>query len=190
VTSSSTAGSVVQAPPEASRRLWQRNHSVTERNHSVTEEPSGSFFWSGRDSVVSNSSNETLRYQDESVVIQPPSEFYTGGSEYASLSYVNNKNVKDLKKFALQTYPSQASLASGMLWFQPVCTKLDCSVENLTCVSKSSGFCISRHIFSVCCESCLNSVRNGTCFDTCFKKIFKPLMLIYLFLLSTKCICL
>jgi hypothetical protein len=34
-----------------------------------------------------------------------------------------------------------------------VSTKVDCSVENLTCVSKSLGFCISRRIFSVCCES-------------------------------------
>ena len=55
------------------------------------------------ESVISNSSNETLRYQETSFdsstptneVIQPPSEF------------------KDLRKFPLQTYPSQQSLSSN-----------------------------------------------------------------------------
>ena len=57
------------------------------------------------ESVISNSSNETLRYQETSFdsstptnvteVIQPPSEF------------------KDLKRFPLQTYPSEQSLSSN-----------------------------------------------------------------------------
>jgi hypothetical protein len=53
-------------------------------------------------------------------------------------------------------------------WYRTV-SKVDCSVENLTCVGKTSGFWISRRFFSVCCESCLNSVdataattQNGT----------------------------
>jgi hypothetical protein len=77
---------------------------------------------------------------------------------------------------------------SMQLIFKVVCS----AVENLTCVGKSSGFWISRRIFSVCCESCLNSVgaaaattRNGTCFDTCFKKDLQAAHA-YIFLLFTK----
>jgi hypothetical protein len=70
--------------------------------------------------------------------------------------------------------------------------KVDCSVENLTCVVKSSGFWISHRIFSVCCESCLISVgatpattRNETCLDICFKKDLQSANA-YIFLLFTK----
>ena len=72
------------------------------------------------ESVISNSSNETLRYQETSFdsstptnvnaeLIQPPSEF------------------KDLKRFPLQTYPSEQSLSSN-----GTIVRKEKSVPNLT----------------------------------------------------------
>ena len=75
-------------------KVWQKGQSFL-----------GSESESSRcESVISNSSNETLRYQETSfdsstptneLIVQPPSEF------------------KDLKRFPLQTYPSQQSLSSN-----------------------------------------------------------------------------
>ena len=77
-------------------KVWQRQSSHQSFLNSETES-------SRCESVISNSSNETLRYQETSFdsstptneLIQPPSEF------------------KDLKRFPLQTYPSQQSLSSN-----------------------------------------------------------------------------
>ncbi len=79
------------------KRLWQRHNSVPEDSALPGD------IWSqmdgGRDSVVSNSSNETLRYHDlvnnsasdnGTSLIQPPSEFQT--QPYASLSFHPNNS--------------------------------------------------------------------------------------------------
>ena len=98
-----------------SRMLWQRSCNP------VPEEDLSSEYRSmypavdyGRESVTSNSSNETLRYRDsldEQPLVQPPSEFL-------------NNNYKDLKRFPLQTYASEQSLKK-----LPECTNK--SVPNL-----------------------------------------------------------
>ena len=89
----------------ASKLLWQRNPC-----NPVPEEEIPDY---GRESVTSNSSNETLRYRDslDDTVLQPPSEFL-------------NNNYKDLKRFPLQTYSSEQSLKK-----LPECTNK--SVPNL-----------------------------------------------------------
>ena len=88
----------------SARLLWQRSCNP------VPEEDIPEY---GRESVTSNSSNETLRYRDslDESVLQPPSEFL-------------NNNYKDLKRFPLQTYASEQSLKK-----LPECTNK--SVPNL-----------------------------------------------------------
>ena len=93
----------------SAKLLWQRNPC-----NPVPEEEIPDY---GRESVTSNSSNETLRYRDslDDTVLQPPSEFLN-----------NNNNVyKDLKRFPLQTYSSEQSLKK-----LPECTN-NKSVPNL-----------------------------------------------------------
>ena len=89
----------------SAKLLWQRNPC-----NPVPEEEIPDY---GRESVTSNSSNETLRYRDslDDTVLQPPSEFL-------------NNNYKDLKRFPLQTYSSEQSLKK-----LPECTNK--SVPNL-----------------------------------------------------------
>ena len=80
------------------KTIWQR-HSTSSNPGTVLPEEHNF----GRESVTSNSSNETLRYHEDNssfdsneTLIQPPLEFE---SEY-----------KDLKRFPLQTYPSNSSM--------------------------------------------------------------------------------